>query len=176
MVRRGAHAAKRIAAGIHREQGLEHRLLILGHVAAGIGQLEVHAGEAERTGRGDVSQLHRGRPQREYPGSRALGMGRQIDQQVDAVGRDAARGLPLAQAGEWRVLPRRRAKAGRDLILASIQRVAENLEAAAIVPLDHRRNDRCQLDRARHFQVVYVDQLDLPRSARLSNRPVMPLT
>ena len=30
--------------------------------------------------------------------------------------------------------------------------------------LDHRCNDRCQLDRGRHFQAMYVDQLDLPRA------------
>ena len=30
--------------------------------------------------------------------------------------------------------------------------------------LDHRCNDRCQLDRDRHFQAMYIDQLDLPRA------------
>ncbi len=32
------------------------------------------------------------------------------------------------------------------------------------MPLDHRCNDRCQLDRDRHFQAMYIDQLDLPRA------------
>ena len=32
------------------------------------------------------------------------------------------------------------------------------------MPLDHRCNDRCQPDRDRHFQAMYVDQLDLPRA------------
>jgi hypothetical protein len=37
-------------------------------------------------------------------------------------------------------------------------------EYSSVVPLDHRCNDRCQLDRGRHFQAMYVDQLDLPRA------------
>lgn len=32
------------------------------------------------------------------------------------------------------------------------------------MPLDHRCNERCQLDRDRHFQAIYIDQLDLPRA------------
>jgi hypothetical protein len=32
------------------------------------------------------------------------------------------------------------------------------------VLLDHRCNDRCQLDRDQHFQAMYIDQLDLPRA------------
>ncbi len=37
-------------------------------------------------------------------------------------------------------------------------------EESSVVRLNHRCSDRCQADRERHFQPMYVEQLDLPRA------------
>ena len=94
--------AVRIDAAFDRQQGLELSGLVLRQIGERVGELEVDRVEADDAGAGDMRDLHACRLQSQDAGLGAAGVGRQIDQQIELVGRDALGRFALGGIGERR--------------------------------------------------------------------------
>ena len=94
------YVAIRIDAAGHRQQRLDQKRLIFRRIGKSIGQLEVDGAQTHGSGTGDVSDLHSGGLERENARFRALGVRRQIHQQVEVLGGNPPRGFALRQIAD----------------------------------------------------------------------------
>ena len=127
-----------IDAAVHRQQRLEHVLLALRYVGVAVRQLEVDCDEAHDAGAGDVGDENPRGLQRQDPRLRALGVRRQVDENVQIVGDDPLRRGALVEARDDLVVVAEAAKARGPLVLAVGKRIEAELETGAVRVLEGR--------------------------------------
>lgn len=92
---------------------------------------------AHGSGKSHVAHLHRGRPQRGDARARVLGEALDVHQDVDAVGMDARRGVPVGERPDvHEAVERRRDAPAQGTAVIRPVRVRDDLEGRPVVELE----------------------------------------